>query len=342
MLGRIASARPLRRAFRFIERENLHRLGAAVGIMCLGAAVVLWTIEPQHAFGDWLWWSIVTVTTVGYGDLTPASPFGRMIGIALMFLGIGTLGLATAALASVFVEIKLKKDRGMSRIEIRGHHILCGWGGRGETIYRLLRADPKTADTPIVVIDRHLEHTPVDDDDLHFVHGAVDDATLRRAAVTEAEVVVILGDDTLDADLRDARVVLETLEVESIAPHVYTVAVVSQEETARHCRRAHADEVIVSADFESRLVASSAVHPGVSRVISELLSADEGNDLTMIELPSSLVESTFAEASNHLLRHQRTTLLAVRRAGDVLTNPVPDLVMTADDQLIVIASRDRG
>jgi voltage-gated potassium channel len=80
------------------------------GSACLLAAVAVLDAEranPQAniaSFGDALWWSLCTVTTIGYGDRFPTTNEGRVVGIALMMTGIGLIGVVTAAVASWFVQ----------------------------------------------------------------------------------------------------------------------------------------------------------------------------------------------------------------------------------------------
>jgi voltage-gated potassium channel len=64
-----------------------------------------------HSFGDALWWAIVTVTTVGYGDKFPVTAGGRGVATVLMFVGIGLIGVLTATVASYFVEQSADDDR---------------------------------------------------------------------------------------------------------------------------------------------------------------------------------------------------------------------------------------
>jgi voltage-gated potassium channel len=64
-----------------------------------------------HNFGDALWWAIVTVTTVGYGDKYPVTAGGRGVATVLMFVGIGLIGVLTATVASYFVEQSADEDR---------------------------------------------------------------------------------------------------------------------------------------------------------------------------------------------------------------------------------------
>ena len=86
---------------------------------------------------------------------------------------------------------------------------------------------------------------PVDDADLHFISGSVTEENLKRANVQDATTVVILGDDALEANARDAKVVLSTLTVETFNPEAYTIVELVNKENVQHCERARADEVIV-------------------------------------------------------------------------------------------------
>jgi voltage-gated potassium channel len=63
-----------------------------------------------HNFGDGLWWAVVTVTTIGYGDHYPVTAFGQGVAVVLMLVGIGLIGILTAAVASYFVGQDLEKE----------------------------------------------------------------------------------------------------------------------------------------------------------------------------------------------------------------------------------------
>lgn len=78
-------------------------LTASMVVVLLGAGAVM-VAEPEMGnFGDALWWSIVTSTTVGYGDLAPASMVGRAVAVVLMVVGIGTIGMITGSIATFFL-----------------------------------------------------------------------------------------------------------------------------------------------------------------------------------------------------------------------------------------------
>ncbi len=323
------------RLVRILRRENLHRIFIFLFVLSLLSAVALWQLEPQTAFADWLWWSVVTVTTVGYGDFTPVTIAGRLIGTVLMFFGIGVLSMFTATIAGFFVEIQLKRERGMDQVQLRDHFILCEWNQRAEAVYSELRSDPRTVESPIVVL-AGIDAKPVDDDKLFLIHGEVTEENLERANIEDAATVIILGNDELEPGARDARVVLSTLTVEGMNPDAYTVVELVREENRRHCQRAHADEIIVGNEFSSRLIASAAVDHGISKVFSELLSVTYGNDFKQVPVPSALSGQGFLEVLIEMKRTDGSIVLAVQRGMEVTTNPPPEYRVEATDRLIVV------
>jgi voltage-gated potassium channel len=67
-------------------------------------ALIVWMVEPTiETLPDAAWWSVVTATTVGYGDLSPENPLARLIAVVLMLVGIGTIGMLTGAIATYFI-----------------------------------------------------------------------------------------------------------------------------------------------------------------------------------------------------------------------------------------------
>ena len=194
----------------FLHRENLLRLFVVIGVLIVGGAIGLAYFEDDRSVPDALWWATVTLTTVGFGDIFPTSIGGRAIGVVLMFFGIGALGMFTATIAGVFVEKRMRKERGLSSYDLEGHIILCEWNDRTREILRDLRADPRSARAPILLL-ADTETKPIDDEHLYFVRGEVTEENLRRANVERAATVVIVGDRRLDYTARDAKVVLSTL-----------------------------------------------------------------------------------------------------------------------------------
>ena len=78
-------------------------LAASGAVVILGAGAVMLAEPGIEHFGDALWWSIVTSTTVGYGDIAPESVIGRAVAVALMVVGIGTIGMITGSVATYFL-----------------------------------------------------------------------------------------------------------------------------------------------------------------------------------------------------------------------------------------------
>ena len=322
----------------FIKREKLHRLLLVLVILILVSSVGLFIFEPNISLVNAFWWSVVTLTTVGYGDIAPTTLAGRLIGMLIMFFGIGLLGMFTATIASVFVENKIKESRGMKSYNFTGHILLCGWNLRARQILREFRADTRTVEAPVVLI-ADIEAKPLDDKQLYFIQGEVNEETLQRANLAQAATVVILGDNRLDESARDAKVVLSTLTVESLNPNAYTIVELVDEANVRHCKRAHADEIIVGNEFSSRLLARAALDHGISKVLSELLSSRYGNDLFKIPAPEHLIGRSFLDAFTEMKRASQATVLAVQKGGNgkVVSNPPSDYQIGVGDNLIIIA-----
>jgi len=131
-LGRLAGylAKSVQSALRLLSRHHLGFVMMVAAVVVIGAAAVVWAVEEGdgtgiESFTDGLWWAIVTVTTVGYGDLYPSTPVGRATAVVLMLLGIAIFGVVTANIAAFFVEqnrddgtsLDAKLDELMARLD---------------------------------------------------------------------------------------------------------------------------------------------------------------------------------------------------------------------------------
>jgi voltage-gated potassium channel Kch len=147
-----------------------------------------------HGFGDGLWWAIVTMTTVGYGDISPVTPGGRMVGAVLMISGISALGLFTATIAAYMIRARQLDALWIRRMH--DHVVICGAGAAGSHLAHAFR----DAGEPVVVVDKNELNPRLDTCRDRGAAILVGDATrvetLRQAGVDRAKhLVIVCGAD---------------------------------------------------------------------------------------------------------------------------------------------------
>jgi len=131
---------------RGVERLTIFRAVRLVAVVAMSLAFVAavlerWIDPAVGTFGDSLWWAIVTVTTVGYGDIVPESSGGRLVGAMLMLAGVSAIPITTSLVVSVFVSRLQQQSRARDE-EVRAELI-----ARLERIERAL--EPRAAVVPL-------------------------------------------------------------------------------------------------------------------------------------------------------------------------------------------------
>jgi voltage-gated potassium channel len=127
------------------------------------------------------------------------------------------------------------------------------------------------------------------------------------------------------------------MAIESVAPDVRTVVEANNPAHVDHFRRAKADEVLVTSRLASRLLARSALYPGLSELVTDLVSGGEGSELYRIAIPEEMCGLSVDDFSARLRADHNATLLAVSRRGHVSTNPATDFKMQPGDDAVVVA-----
>jgi len=322
-----------------IRKDNLHKVGVMIFVLVFLASILFWHFEERTDLIDAVWWSLVTVTTVGYGDISPVTSGGRIVGVVLMITGIGLLGILTATIASFFIEKQALENKGMKSATVSKQLVICGWNYTGFDIIAELRADKKSMKTPIVLIAQ-LNEKPLDDPNLTFIKGDINEDVLKKANVGEAVSAILLSDDKLDVHVRDAKTVLDTLTIKSLYPDLYVCVELTESKNITHCQLANADEIIVVGEIATNLLVQSVLDHGVTHLISELVSNRYGNELYKIRAPSFTLGKTFLEVMYTFKKEYNITCMSVEdnSEGVFISNPQADYIICQDDDLVVISN----
>ncbi|MBM2826638.1 MAG: Ion transport 2 domain protein [Dehalococcoidia bacterium] len=300
------------------------RLGLAVVSLAVGGAILVLFFESQEGglyrdIWDGIYWAVVTMTTVGYGDIVPKSPAGRVVAMALMVSGMGLLSLLTATIASGFVAQSIKEARGLGTVSIKGHIIICGWNQNAERIIQGIRDAWGSIVRPLVLVNQLPEESVNEilykyrDWDVHFIRGDFSqESCLERANIREAESAIILAESSIGTSSQvDQHTVLATLTMKHLNPQVRVCAQVLNPESEAHLRRAEADEVVVDGEYDSFLLSGAAATPGVVEAVRTLLTYGSGSQLRRASIPSQYVGSTFKELFDYFQTHHQALLVGV-------------------------------
>jgi voltage-gated potassium channel len=317
-----------------LDRRFFMSLAQGIIGFVLAAAVLItlfektWTVESVF---DSFNWGIATV--LGQGDSSyVTSPAGRLIGWFLILFGVAMLGMITGALVAMVIDFLLKEGQGLGASGYKGHVIVCGWNTTARDLVDELRDDDYVAK---VVVLADLEKNPAGDG-IYFVRGdATNEDDLKRAGIEHASAALIFPNDP--SDEADMHSILTVLAIEHAAPGVRTVAEVNNPKHEAHFRRADVDELLVTSKIASHLLARSALYPGLSGIVTDIVSGGEGSELYRISLPPEYCGLSIDDLAARLRRDHRATLLSVNRGGHAFVNPEADFVLQTGDDAVVVA-----
>ncbi|SDQ24050.1 potassium channel family protein [Virgibacillus salinus] len=320
-----------------IKMRNLTLLLSTVIFVVL-CTFVMYFLEPDNfeSLLNTFYYVMTTFSTVGYGDYSPLTAAGKLFAVIMYMIGIGLLGVVIGKVVDVFSIFRKKREEGKVEYTQENHIIIIGWGKKTESAVDEILNSNESAE--VVIVDT-LPKSPFDVslDRVHYIQGdTTEEETFNKANITKAKSVIIFSDDKIyEPSLRDAKTLTVAIVVERLAPTVHTTVEILTEKHTANFAHVNIDEFILSQETISSLAVRSAMYKGVSKVYSQLISRQHGEDLFKISKKDNW--STYHDAFKELLE-QGATLIADREELDInrrLDEKIPD-----DAELYVICDND--
>ena len=315
-------------------RRRLASALASIGLVAVAGTIGLMLIEGWPAF-DALYMTVITISTVGYGEIRPLTPGGRAFMMALILVGVGTVFYSLTSVAELLIEEQIAPEKVLRRRmrqwvrKMQNHVIVCGYGRVGTQV----AAELAREGVPVVVIDPEPAALRRGGEAGYVcIEGdAADDDCLREAGIERARGLVVTTSS-------DANNVYVTLAARSLRPDLYIVARLDADEAAPKLKRAGANRVISPYHLGGRRMASLVLRPAAVDFIDTALRSQQGT--LQLEEVQVQAGARFAGATVGAIRRQlgdeAAVLAVIKGAGDVLANPAAPTVVAPGDVLIVL------
>lgn len=297
---------------------------------------------------DSIWWAMVTMTTVGYGDYYAQTWCGRfLVSYPSFVVGIGLLGYLLSTLAENIVERVSKKQKGLMKIKEKNHLIICNFpkGDQLEQLIRELRAVERYKATMIVLISDTIDELPAElsKHEVRFVRGRpTSEEVLHRANVAHCEGVFILPADITDPNC-DAQSYAIGSIIESISEEenrdIRTIVELVSKDNRKMLQRSQTDSIVQTDALKESLLVQEYLHPGICLAFEQLTSNQRGSQFYIFK--NKLCGVRFQDAQIAAIKHRnQLQIVGIIQNNAHSLNPAADTIVQEEDALIVIASNE--
>jgi len=283
---------------------------------------------------DAIYMTIITLATVGYGEVHQVSGVGRIFTIFLIVAGVGYFMYVVGLLVQFLVEDRIRVILGRRKLDkqiakLKEHYIICGYGRIGRVLAHYLTERYLN----VVIIEKNESRQAAMDEDgvLYLMGEATDESLLLMAGIKDAKgLITAVG--------TDADNVFLTLIAKQLNPGLFIVARAIQNTAKRTIQAAGANKVISPYDLGARRMAHAILRPTVIRFL-ELAFTDENTDVQVEEIrvhsTSRLLNVALKDSG---IRQQLDLIiLTIKKADDTMIfNPKADTRIETDDTLVVV------
>ena len=306
-------------------------------VLIVTIGVVGYRLIEGWSLFDALYMTIITIATVGYGEVHPLSPGGRVFTIFLILGGIGGAFYALFGIAAYVVEgqfgVTLGRRRMKTRIaNLKDHFIVCGYGKVGG----------ETASTfddegvPFVIIDNRPDCLArAERSGYIYLQGdATKDEVLKEAGIERAQgLVAAVGSDADNTYI--------TLSARGLQPTLFITARASDSETENKLKRAGADRVVSPSTIGGRRLAMLALRPAVVDFL-DIVASPRWPEIEMASIAVGEQTSLSGQTVKDIRQCSKAMVIAIKKkSGQILLNPPEEEKIAAGDSLFIMGAKDQ-
>ncbi len=288
-------------------------------------------LVERWSFLDSLYMTVITLTTVGYGEVYPLDTNGKIYSIVLILVGAGVVLYILGDMVELLIDINLGGRMRYKIVKLQGHQIVCGFGRTGQEVAEHFKSNK----IPFVVIESDPEVArEAEDLGMLVLQGdASTDEAYLDAQITKARgIVCALPDDTQNTFIAlTAKGLKEDIDIVSRSANPGSEA---------KLKRAGARMVISPYVICGKRLAAAVTHPLVTQFLDFVMHTP-GKDLRLEQVhiadESTLIGRTLKETN--IKQASGAMILAVNQNGKLITNPSPDLIFGAGDELIALGAQ---
>jgi len=296
-----------------------------------GSAGFIW-LEHMSPL-DALYMTVITLSSVGYGEVQPLHPAGRVFTIFLILIGVMLVGFVATVIGELVIEGQFREIVQRRKMEnaikkLAGHSIVAGYGRVGRQVARELNRNK----APFLVIEKNLEGLAqlLEEGFLHIKGDATDEEVLQHAGIERAQTLV----STLP---EEAQNVYLSLTARHMNPNLKIIARADFEEGEKKLIRAGANHVVIPHILGGSRMAMAALRPNVVDFMRMATGGEEGLVVEEIVVPAASHLSGKSLLDSNLKKEYGVNIIGVRPThGKMLINPGPEVVIRDGDVLVLI------
>ena len=311
------------------------------------SAVMVFTVEKTagndqfSSLKDALWWSVVTLTTVGYGDKYPVTTIGRFFASVIMFVGIGIIALPAGIIGSSLTEeFKNIKEGKVILNKLRDHILILGWNTSASRIIDELDKRGVLLNHKLVVVTT-LED--IDDDRIIYKRGDPSkEKDLIEAGIKNAYIIVILSED-ISGNIRnpDASVMITAMLAKKLNSTSHIIVEIIDVQNAELLENnLYGIEIIYREEISIQMIVNSIYSPGAGKIITTLLNYNYANiyETSIKSLKGEF--STFGDLYKYLGEEERIIPIGIIDDGGYVVNPPRNYPLEENARVVYIAEKE--